>query len=571
MTQGVAEMKNSLLAIVAGASLLLQVSVALADGDGPPPRPLTAEEKNFFLRTNQAFNSALPTPPTGWELVEVSPLAAPDEIYDQWPYSVSFKARYRSLDYTARKERLEEAFLESYKMTPEEEAVWQQLHKENEELAGRFGQAVQRRDHRETEKINLKMKTVGEKMEAFGTARDKKAKQITDPLLLKDAEAEIHFETAFQGSSLVGKSLLPFAEGAAAFRDQEGWSSSNSGWVEGTTLAFLGRWLVIHETEESPAIAPAYQLGTNPLDIQAISVSIRAADKRAEQLLRQINYSHLTALLKGRNPSAPAATEALKRGPRLLAPVYPGAVAVVMPAAGTSEWMDHPWFGNFSNRRAFVTRDEIAKVRAFYDKSLGKLDKGTLPKNHAILHNSEPEDKQLVSFSKAANRFDKDLLNTTLGGEAGIEIYSGFHNPTAADALGRLEITSRSSSEQNELPGIQNRFKHLTSAIFLPAGGAQPLTRDEVISAEHQVQDPEAMPTLDLDPEQLKRKMEKAKAQGNIQEMMAIMMQLQNSAAMQQVRNAQMGHMSDARQQALRILEKLEPEAFFTLIVIDTM
>ena len=198
-------------------------------------------------------------------------------------------ARYAADDTAARRDRLVKAEMDARNrgVGPDPRAEMAAKTKRLQERTAAQVDAIRRNDQKRLAELEAEERA--EKASDTSKSRDAQVVAAVEPYLLKDVSAEVNISFN-QGASSREATAVPLAGATAAFRTQ-GHRNGATGWYEGKTTVLLGRHVKRGEQWDLPGL-PA-----DPQKVYGITITITAADERANELLRRLDLASLRALI----------------------------------------------------------------------------------------------------------------------------------------------------------------------------------------------------------------------------------------------------------------------------------
>ena len=244
--------------------------------------------------------------------------------------------------------------------------------------------------------------------------------------------------------------------------------------------------------------------------------------------------------------SAPLAAQA---GPNLIAPVYPGAVVVERLADRSFQ----------SEVRAFLTKDPLATVRAFYDREVGAMQ------NLRIQDLNVPEELR-SEMSRKDNPYvyaiglGREQHTGVLGVEISVLEPQDEGAPNTYEAVGPVfeklmmgQVAGEATKEQFD--SVVEQYRHLSWKFYLPTDKTSDhgleLTADQVA-----FQSCEGGASGGLSTDEIMGKMQAAYAKGDFDEAQKLSELMMGAAGM------------SGWDTWMDCLKKIEEEAYTTLITI---
>jgi len=243
---------------------------------------------------------------------------------------------------------------------------------------------------------------------------------------------------------------------------------------------------------------------------------------------------------------APLAAQA---GPNLIAPVYPGAVVVERLADRSFQ----------SEVRAFLTKDPLATVRAFYDREVGAMQ------NLRIQDLNVPEELR-SEMSRKDNPYvyaiglGREQHTGVLGVEISVLEPREERAPNSYDAVGPvfeklLMGQTAGEATKQQFDSLVEEYRHLAWKYYLTTDQTsdfgRPLTADQVA-----FQSCEGGASGGLTTDEIMMKMQAAYAKGDFEEAQKLSEQMMGAAGM------------SGWDTWVDCLKTIEEEAYTTLITI---
>ena len=283
--------------VLAGLVLFFSPAAARADGDA---RPATDAEKNYHQQVMKVFRQALPPGPEGWEVTQQT---SEEELNlvsvgnEQQPMRVEYSITWRDIE---RAQKADEAMVQAGVQTMQQEMAanpTKDMEAELEALAKKMGEAAEKGDTAEMERLQVQMEALGKKMEEVYSLRDQAVDEAAQAHEVTDISAAIRFEVnSFEEPLYDPPSDVSFIADEQAIR-VEGHRNPHYGWQEGVTYVFLGPGWKPSDNSDSPGMAAQPRSGLPHTKAQTLVVKIQAAPEKADQLAQGIDWDALKALL----------------------------------------------------------------------------------------------------------------------------------------------------------------------------------------------------------------------------------------------------------------------------------
>lgn len=277
--------------------LVMLTSAILADSDA---RPADANEKQFFIDTIAACESAVASIKTTWEQTNKSGSEVIDYLpvgSDNAPLSHHFYVEWANQPEIDKANAATSEALAGKVTEVQANSETPEL-KQLEELAEKVAAAATAGNLAEVEKLNKQIEEISAKQEAAFSVTDKSIKDIIERLAPRDAEIVVRIGINQRYQSLDAEPTSgKLADGNTYYRLENG-RMFNENWVEGTSYVFLGKDWQQKKEEGNIAMEKAADQDKSYVDIQSVVIAVEAEQKRATEILNSMNLKALQTLIK---------------------------------------------------------------------------------------------------------------------------------------------------------------------------------------------------------------------------------------------------------------------------------
>ncbi len=288
---------KGMLSIVCLCAVLRATAAPAAESRVP-----TQQEQDFYasfvVPALTVIKRALPPAPDGWvregETVidERSPVVSGDDLANfHFTYTVTYRRTVGVQEETAK---LEAASAEITKRnTDAAEARLKELSKKKTETEKAVKKAQQQKETGRERKLRKQLDEIKKSIDAVQEDRDRRIREETDPLLVRDATMAVHVTVNEQSAEYPDLKAFTRPKAAFALR-RDGERQGASGWTEGRTVILYGDW------QEVKNNSFRLRMEQRPLSsrAQSIRIAINGDRARTEQLLKKTDMRSILDLMK---------------------------------------------------------------------------------------------------------------------------------------------------------------------------------------------------------------------------------------------------------------------------------
>ncbi len=276
-------------------SLLALPQAAWPDGES---RPATQAEKDFHLRVLNTLAKAVPgAGPSGWELVDQTNIAALERVgvdSEEYPFRVDYFIEWQD---TARIQESDKRQMDAGSASLDQSMASgpTDLQKKYDDLVKEFGQAIEKNDMAEAQRLSAQMEEVAAKLNTAYAAQDQQFNEALASVEAHDVKMKVAVHVNDMNRSFYADfTEEPSVQGGLTVRTAAE-QTEHYGWKEGETWVLLGPWKRGQDGSDFEATPKA---GTPHVAVQTIAVKVEADKARADAFIRSIDWAALKGLLK---------------------------------------------------------------------------------------------------------------------------------------------------------------------------------------------------------------------------------------------------------------------------------
>lgn len=267
-------------------------------GDGET-RVATAKEKEFYNKVMNAFKSALPKAPAGWEVKYETEISTPERVslgLEASPYYLDYHIEFQDYEkIRTSEEKLNEELASPVNQTG---GVDQKTMDDYSKLAEKIGEAVEKGDMEKAAALQKEMEKMAAVMESGFKENDEAIRKIVSKHSPKDSRLSVSVMCNSFGVTLEQGAVKtnPIGNHKMVFRSS-GYYSDSGEWHEGVTTVVIGsKWDYsaneVYSTIEYPEVSDGPHTR-----VHTIIVTVNGSEDRARQYLSSINWTSLTGLI----------------------------------------------------------------------------------------------------------------------------------------------------------------------------------------------------------------------------------------------------------------------------------
>ena len=268
-----------------------------ADGDS---RRATDTERSYYQHVATVLSQALPKGPSGWEKTRETEIRDPEYVVqgnERQPMPVDFDITWEDAQ---RRDKASAGMVEAGAKVLETHRAEQSTHDLEAELgrlAADLGKAMEKNDMAKVQKLQADLDVLGQKLQARYSAQDQAINAAMQAREARDIKASIRFSVNRFDETFDGPvHPEPPVAGAMTFR-MDGYRHPSYGWQEETTYIFMGRgWRL---DQSIPAMIAQPAPGLPHTSVQTLVIRIQADPQRSRQLIQEMDWQRLKALMAG--------------------------------------------------------------------------------------------------------------------------------------------------------------------------------------------------------------------------------------------------------------------------------
>lgn len=266
-------------------------------------RPATDQEKAYYHRVMTTLHRALPPIPSDWEVladVDNPDIERVGVGAEEYPFTVTCTVEWRNTPVVeAMEQRRAEVFQE---MADQGQPVGlgPEREKQIETLAAAMGQAAEKGDVAEMERLQKDMEALAADIDAVVKVHDQAFNAKMKETGAEDVGAKIWIHINRFQESLYGPASQepPLAGNDHVYRIPADPDFTGDLSKEGITYVFIGRDWRMTRNESTSDVETHEAAGLPHTAVQTVYVMVQASDERARNLLKQMDWGALKGLLK---------------------------------------------------------------------------------------------------------------------------------------------------------------------------------------------------------------------------------------------------------------------------------